>query len=43
MKEATGELNMTLIVVVIVALLSFFFFSVIWPNIKGGFRTIISF
>ncbi len=38
MKQATGELNMTVIVVVILAILSFFFFSVIWPRIKGNFR-----
>ena len=33
MKEATGELNLTLIVVTIVALLSTLFFTVIWPRI----------
>lgn len=38
MKEATGELNVTVVVVIIVALLSFFFFSIIWPNIKVNFR-----
>lgn len=38
MKEATGELNITVIVVIIVALLSFFFFSIIWPNIRTNFR-----
>lgn len=38
MKEATGELNMTVIVVIIVALLSFFFFSILWPSIKANFR-----
>lgn len=36
MKEATGELNSTIIVVVAVALLAAFFFTVIWPNIKGN-------
>ncbi len=38
MKEATGELNMTLIVVTIVALLSTLFFTVIWPRIHNNFR-----
>lgn len=36
MKEATGELNMTLVVVIIVGVLSVFFFTVIWPSIEGG-------
>lgn len=36
MKEATGELNLTLIVAIIVAMLSLFFFYVLWPNIKGN-------
>lgn len=35
MKEATGELNTSLIVFTAVALLAAFFFMVIWPNIKG--------
>lgn len=38
MKEATGELNSTLIVVVAVALLAAFFFMVIWPNVKGSLQ-----
>ena len=37
MKEATGELNLTVIVVIIVALLSLFFFSFIWPSIQNNF------
>ncbi len=37
MKEATGELNLTVIVVIIVALLSLFFFSVLWPTIQSNF------
>lgn len=37
MKEASGELNLTVVVVIIVALLSLFFFSVLWPRIKGNF------
>jgi len=38
MKEATGELNMSVIVVTIVAGLTVFFFTYLWPNIRGGFR-----
>lgn len=38
MKEATGELNLTVIVVIIVALLSTFFFSFLWPRIRTQFR-----
>ena len=38
MKEATGELNLTVIVVLLIAILSTFFFSFIWPRIKSGFR-----
>ena len=34
MKEATGELNVTVVVAIIVAVLSSFFFSIIWPNIR---------
>lgn len=37
MKEATGELNLTVVVVLIIAVLSFFFFSVIWPMIQSNF------
>lgn len=38
MKEATSELNLTVIVVIIVSLLSFFFFGYLWPNIRGSFQ-----
>ena len=38
MKEATSELNITVIVVIIVALLSFFFFGVILPNIRSNIK-----
>ena len=38
MKEATGELNSSVLVFTAVALLAAFFFMVIWPNIKGGFQ-----
>ncbi len=37
MKEATSELNLTVIVVIIVALLSLFFFTILWPTIKNNF------
>ncbi len=38
MKEATGELNVTVIVVISVGILSAFFFSVIWPMINDNFE-----
>ena len=38
MKEATSELNLTVIVVTLVALLSLFFFSIIWPSIPYNFN-----
>lgn len=38
MKEATGELNMSVIVVILVAILSTFFFSVLWPRIRTNFK-----
>ncbi len=37
MKEATGELNMTVVIVVAVASLSAFFFTILWPSIKNSF------
>lgn len=36
MKEATGELNTTVIVVIIVAMLVAFFYFTIWPVIKNN-------
>ena len=36
MKEATGELNATLVVVITIGLLSTFFFTVIWPLLKNN-------
>jgi len=36
MKEATGELNATVIVVIIVATLVAFFYTIIWPAIKNN-------
>lgn len=37
MKEATGELNMTVVIVVAVAFLSVFFFAILWPSIKNTY------
>lgn len=37
MKEATGSLNMTLIVVVAIGAMASFFFGVFWPSIKNSF------
>ncbi len=34
MKEATGELNMTVVTVVAIAAVGAFFYAVIWPGIK---------
>ena len=36
MKEATGELNVTVFVVVVVAILGAFFYTIIWPMIKNN-------
>ena len=36
MKEATGELNMTVVTIVAVAALLAFFYLVIWPNLQAG-------
>ena len=36
MKEATGELNTTVIVVIIVAMLVAFFYFTIWPALKNN-------
>jgi hypothetical protein len=36
MKEATGELNMTLVVVIAVGVLAAFFFAILWPSIKNS-------
>ena len=38
MKEATGELNSTVIVVISVGILSAFFFTVLWPMIHNNFK-----
>ena len=34
MKEATGELNMTVVTVVAIAAVGAFFYAFVWPNIK---------
>lgn len=36
MKEATGELNMTVITVVAIAAVAAFFYAVIWPRVKSN-------
>lgn len=36
MKEATGELNMTVVTVVAIAAVAAFFYAFIWPNIKAN-------
>ena len=36
MKEATGELNATVVVVITIGLLSTFFFTVIWPRLNDN-------
>lgn len=36
MKEATGELNMTVITVVAIAAIAAFFYAFVWPAIKGN-------
>ena len=37
MKEATGELNMTVVVLTLVGLLMAFFFYTVWPMIRQNF------
>lgn len=36
MKEATGELNMTVVTVVAIAAVGAFFYAFVWPNIKSS-------
>ena len=38
MKEATGELNMTVITVVAIAAVGAFFYAFIWPGIKSSIQ-----
>ena len=39
MKEATGELNMTVVIVIAVAILAAFFYTIIWPLIRNNYNT----
>ena len=39
MKEATGELNMTVITVVAIAAIAALFTAFVWPNIKKSIKT----
>ena len=36
MKEATGELNMTVVTVVAIVAVGAFFYAMIWPNIRAN-------
>ena len=36
MKEATGELNMTVVTIIAIAAIAAFFTAVIWPNIRNS-------
>lgn len=36
MKEATGELNMTVITVVAIAAVGAFFYAFVWPRLKSN-------
>lgn len=36
MKEATGELNMTVIVVIAIAAIAALFYAFVWPAIRGN-------
>ena len=38
MKEATGELNITVITVVAIAAIAAFFYAFIWPAIKNNLK-----
>ncbi len=38
MKEATGELNMTVITIVAIAAIAAFFYALIWPSIKANMQ-----
>ena len=38
MKEATGELNMTVVTVVAIAAVGAFFYAFIWPSIQNGLK-----
>ena len=36
MKEASGELNMTVVIIIAIAAIAAFFTAVIWPNIRNS-------
>ncbi len=38
MKEATGELNLTVIVAISVGILMAFFFGFVWPSLNSNFQ-----
>ena len=38
MKEATGELNMTVITVVAIAAIGAFFYAFVWPALKNNIQ-----
>ena len=38
MKEATGELNMTVIVIIAIAAVLALFYAFLWPTIKAGLK-----
>ena len=38
MKEATGELNMTVVTVVAIAAVAAFFYAFVWPGIQRSIR-----
>ena len=38
MKEATGEVNFTLVVVMAVAILVAFFYYTLWPSLDANFK-----
>ena len=39
MKEATGELNMTVVTVVAIAAVAAFFYAFVWPNIQERIKS----
>ncbi len=38
MKEATGELNMTVVTVVAIAAIAAFFYAFVWPGIQESIK-----
>ena len=36
MKEASGELNMTVVTIIAIAAIAAFFTAVLWPNIRNS-------